>query len=142
MAADFLTEMLTSFGLSFSNPIALAINIILSTLIGGIILLIIVEVVGKHFSEQVKPQNAFFVVLLINVINLPIAFGLISSFLSFIPFLGIILPVLIWIVLIKMFFREMSFPHAILVGVIGWVVTLFIVPYIVGMVAGFLPTFG
>ncbi len=139
MAADFLTEMISSLGVSFANPVALAINIILSTIIGGIVLLIIVEIIGKHYSENVKALNAFIVVLVINIINLPIIFGLISSFLAFVPFLGVILPVLIWIILVKMFFKEMSFLHAIIVGVIGWVVTMFIVPYLIGMVMGFLP---
>ncbi|MBN2043276.1 MAG: hypothetical protein JW754_05745 [Candidatus Aenigmarchaeota archaeon] len=142
MAADFLTELISSLGVNFANPVALAINIILSTIIGGIILLIIVEIIGKHYSENIKPLNAFLVVLVINIINLPIVFGLISSFLSFIPFLGVILPVLIWIILVKMFFKEMSFAHALIVGVVGWVVTLFVIPYIVGMVMGFLPAMG
>jgi hypothetical protein len=142
MAADILTNLVTSLGVDFANPITLAINVIVSTIIGGIVLLILVEIVGKKFSEEVHPANAFLVALIINIINIPIIFGLISSFLSFIPFLPVILPVLIWIILIKVFFREMEITHAILVGVIGWALTMFLVPSLVGIAMGFIPSFG
>lgn len=139
MTVDFLTDFVSNLGVGFGDPITLAINIILSTIIGGIVLLILLEIVGKHFSEEVKPLNAFLLVLVINIINLPVIFGLLTSFASFIPFLPIILPVLIWIILVKFFFRELAVSHAILVGVVGYFLTLFIVPLLIGLASGFLP---
>lgn len=139
MAADFLTDFVSNLGIGFGDPITLAVNIILSTLIGGIVLLILLEIVGKHFSEEVSPTNAFLLVLLINIINLPVIFGLLTSFVSFIPFLPVILPILIWIILVKFFFKELAMTHAVLVGVIGYFLTLFVVPYLIGLVMGFLP---
>ena len=143
MAADFLTNLLGSVGVAdFTSPITLAINIILSTIIGGIVLLIIVEVMGKKFSEEVHPVNAFLVVLIINIINFLGVLAFITPLVSFVPFLPVILPVLVWIILIKLFFREMSFLHAVIVGIIGWVLSIFLIPYLVGIASGFIPSFG
>jgi hypothetical protein len=138
MAVDFLTDFVSDLGVGFADPITLAINIIMSTIIGGIVLLILLEIVGKHFSEEVRPTNAFLLVLVINIINLPVIFGLLTSFASFIPFLPVILPVLIWIILVKFFFKELAITHAVLVGIVGYLLTLFLIPYLIGMAMGFL----
>ncbi len=139
MAADFLTDFVSNLGVGFGDPITLGINVILSTIIGGIVLLILLEIVGKHFSEEVRPVNAFLLVLVINIINLPVIFSLLTQFASFVPFLPVILPVLIWIILVKFFFRELAMSHAVLVGVIGYLLTIFVVPYLIGLAMGFLP---
>ena len=142
MAADILTNLVTSLGVDFTNPITLAINIIVSTIIGGIVILILVEIIGKKFSENVHPVNAFLVVLIINLINFLGVLGFITPYISFIPFLPVILPVLIWIILIKLFFKEMRIIHAVIVGVVGWLLSIFLIPYLVGMASGFIPSFG
>jgi len=141
MAADVLTTLVTSMGNNFANPITLAINLILSTIIGGVVLLILVEVFGKKFKENVHPANAFLVVLIINIVNLLGIMALISPFISFIPMVTWIAPALIWIILIKLFFKEMKFTHAILVGIVGFVLSMFLIPYLVGMASGFVPVF-
>jgi hypothetical protein len=142
MAADALTNLVGSLGVDFGHPITLAINLILSTIIGGIVLLLLVEVFGKKFKEKIHPINAFVVVLIINLINLLGVTGFIMPYISFIPFLGMILPALIWIVLIKLFFKEMKFSHALMVGIIGYVLSMFLIPVLVGMASGFVPSFG
>lgn len=139
--ADFLTNLVTSLGVNFANPITLAINIILSTIIGGIVLLILVEIIGKKFSEEVHPANAFLVVLIINLINILGVLAFITPYISFVPFLPVILPILIWIVMIKIFFKEMSILHAVILGVIGWLLSIFLIPYLVGIASGFIPSF-
>jgi hypothetical protein len=140
--ADALTNLVGSLGVNFANPITLAINIILSTIIGGLVLLLLVEIFGKKFKESVQPANAFLVVLIINIINLLGVTALITTYLPAIPFIGVLLPVIIWIVLIKIFFREMKITHAITVGVIGWLLSMFLIPYLVGRASGFVPSFG
>lgn len=142
MAADALTNLVGSLGISFSNPITLAINLILSTLIGGIVLLLLVQVLEMKFKEKVKLVNAFIVVLIINLVNLLGVTALIMPYISFIPFLGIILPALIWVLVIKIFFREMKFSHALIVGLAGYFISIFVVPYLVGIASGFVPSFG
>ncbi len=141
MAADVLTTFIESLGVSLANPVTLAINILLSTLIGGIVLLIIVKVIGMKFSEKVNSMNAFLAVLVINLINFLGLLGLITPFISFIPFLPMILPVIVWIVLMKAFFNDMSLPHAAIVGIIGYVVSIYVIPYLVGIASGFIPSF-
>jgi fatty acid desaturase len=77
--------------------IALGINTILSTIIGGIVLIVLVEVFSHKFGESIKPQNAFLVVLLANVANNFGVIGLLGGFLSGIPYLIMVLPFLVWL---------------------------------------------
>ncbi len=127
---------------SYNYWIGLGINIILSTIIGGIILIIILEVFSKAFKEPVKPGNAFIAVLVVSIINMFVVMGLLLPYIVSIPFIGIILPLLIWIILIKAFFGELSIVHAIVVGIIFFLITLFVLPYLTGFVIGFIPIFG
>lgn len=142
MAADVLTDLVGSLGVDFAHPITLAINLILSTIIGGIVILLLVEIFGKKFKEKVSPINAFLVVLIINIINMLGVTGFIMPYISFIPFLGLLLPALIWILLVKLFFSEMKITHAVMVGIIGFALSMFIIPILIGMVSGFIPSFG
>jgi|YelNatPaOPRAMG01_1025707.scaffolds.fasta_scaffold201036_1 hypothetical protein len=141
MADDFLNNLMGSVGVNFEHPITLAINLFLSTLIGGIFLIIIVEILGKKFKEKVHVANAFLVVLIINIINILGVIGFIYPLISFAPFISTILPIIIWILLIKIFFKEMKFTHAIIVGIIGYALTLFFIPTLVGIASGFMPSF-
>ena len=54
---------------SYTYWIGLGINIILSTIIGGIILIVVLEIFSKAFKEPVKPANAFLAVLVVSIIN-------------------------------------------------------------------------
>jgi hypothetical protein len=142
MATDILG---TLTGLA-SNPIGLAISILLSTLIGGIVLLVLVEVIGKKFSEKINPINAFLAMLVINLINLLGILGFLTPYIAGIPFsyiIVIILPAVIWIVLMKVFFHDMKIMHAVLVGIIGYFLSIFVIPMIVGMaMVYFIPVTG
>lgn len=142
MATDLLG---TLTGLS-SSPISLAINILLSTLIGGIILLVLVEIIGKKFSEKINPINAFLAMLVINLINFLGILGFLTPYISGMPFsymIIMILPVVIWIVLMKVFFKSMKIQHAVMVGVIGYVLSIFVIPMIVSMaMVYFMPAVG
>ena len=139
MAVDFITDFVSNLGVDFSNPIGLAINIILSTIIGGIVLLVIVEIVGKKDSIEIKPTNAFLAVLLINIINLPFITAFILPLISFVPFVPMLLPLLVWIMMIKLLFRGMPILHAIIVGVVGYALSIFLIPYLVALAGGYLP---
>ena len=118
--------------------IALGINTILSTIIGGIVLIILVEVFSHKFGESIKPQNAFLVVLLANVANNFGVIGLLGGFLSGIPYLILALPFLVWFVLIKVFFSQMKIVHALLIAVIFYALSLFVIPNLTNIVTGFL----
>ncbi len=142
MAADAITNLVSSLGVDFTHPITLAINLILSTIIGGIVLLILVEIFGKKFKESVHPVNAFVVVLIINIINLLGVTAFIMPYISSVPLVGVILPAVIWVVLIKLFFKEMKITHALLVGIIGYALSIYVIPYLVALASGFVPSFG
>jgi len=111
----------------------MGINLIISTIIGGIVLVAIIGILSKQWGESVKIGNAFLVVLIINVINI---FGILG-FLGFLGIISMILPVLIWIGLVKAFFGELSIVHAVIVGVVGYIISIFIIPILLSMVMGY-----
>jgi hypothetical protein len=119
--------------------LSLGINTILSTIIGGIVLIILVEIFSHKFGESIKPQNAFLAVLIANVVNNFGILGLAGSFLSAIPYLVLILPFLVWFVLIKLFFSQMKMLHVLLVAVIFFGLSVMLIPYLTAIVSGFIP---
>jgi hypothetical protein len=123
-------------GASWQAWINLGISFIVSTLIGGLVLLVILSVLSKAWNEPIRAANAFLVVLVINIINMPIIYGLLGPIIAFIPFSAIVFPLVVWIVLIKLFFKDMKALHAVVTGIIGWVVTMMFVTSLVVMVMG------
>jgi hypothetical protein len=119
--------------------ISLGMNTILSTIVGGIVLIILVEIFSKKFGESIKPQNAFLVVLIANAATNFGLIGLLGGYLSGIPYLLIALPFLVWFVLIKLFFSQMKLLHALMVSVIFFFLSMLVVPILTNMVSGFLP---
>ena len=128
-------------GQGFGTWINMGINLIASTIIGGIVLIIILATVGKAWHENVPMARSFFVVFVINLITQFGIVGLITGFLPGIAMASIIVNLLLWIGLIKVFFGQMKVSHAAVVGVIGYVVSLIIVPMILGIVLGLVPAF-
>ena len=151
MADDFgLSGILGSFaGLATSGTAAgwlsLGINLILSTIVGGIVLLIVMEILERGWGESIHVGKVFLFMLAINIINSAAVFGIaspvsfISSYISFIPYSYLLVSVLLWVGLMKLFFGEMSIKHAVITGVIGFGLSMVAIPYITGMVRGFLP---
>jgi hypothetical protein len=121
-----------------SGWISLGINLILSTLVAGIALIVLAEVFSHFFKESIKPQNAFLVSLIGNII---ITVVFMFGFVSFIPMSTIIVPLLIWFLLTKVFFSEMNILHAFLVALVFFFITILVIPTIVGIVSGFIPSF-
>lgn len=127
----------TILGIATSQDwIALGLNLFLSTIIGGIVIIILLFIVTRAFGEQVKLPNAFIMVLLINSINL---FGILAFLSPTFPLAGLLLPVLIWIVFTKAFFSELVWWHAVLIGIIGYALSIFLIPNLVVAFSGFLP---
>jgi hypothetical protein len=118
--------------------ISLGINLILSTLVAGIALIVLAEVFSHFFKESIKPQNAFLVSLTGNIVIMVI---FMFNFVSFIPMSTIIVPLLIWFLLTKVFFSEMNIFHAFIVALVFFFITILIIPTIVSMVSGYIPSF-
>lgn len=127
---------LTESGFDFIN---IGINIILATLVGGIIILITLSILGKKWGETIKPVNAFLFFFLINIINIFGIMGILVTFLVGIPFALYILPLLIWIVLMKAFFGELEWKHAVIAGIVGYILSIFVIPTLIAYARGFIP---
>ncbi len=118
-----------------SGWLGIGINLILSTLVGGIVLIILAEVFSHLFKESIKPQNAFLVSLLGNIICLlALMFAT-----SYIAYGAIIIPFAVWFVLMKIFFHEMNILHALIVAVIFYILTIMLIPYLVTIVSAYIP---
>jgi len=141
-ALSVLNGFLQSLQLNFSNPVGLVINLILSTIVGGIVILIVAELFAKKFSEEIKAVNAFILVLVASLVQLLGIVPLLGQFLIMLPMVGlllVVLPVIVWIVLVKIFFSKLHILHAALLGVVCYFLTLYVIPILVSMVSGFVP---
>jgi hypothetical protein len=120
------------------NWLNLGVTLVISTIVGGIIVAIILAIASKSWGTPIKIQNSFLLVLVINAINF---FGILAFVTPYLGGMALILPVLIWILLTKAFFSEMRWLHALIIGIIGFAVSILVIPMIVGWVAGFMPSF-
>lgn len=128
-------------GSGFGTWINMGITLIASTIVGGIVLILILSTFGKAWHERIPVARAFLVILAINLITQLGIVGLISGF---VPGGGMalhIVSLLLWIGLIKVFFSAMRTSHAAVVGIVGYVVNLIIVPMLMGYVLGIVPAF-
>lgn len=135
-----LYQTATSQG--FSYWISMGVQIITSTIIGGLVLVVLAYLFSQKFNESISPANAFLVALIGNVINFFGIMGILLSFMAVVPFAGIILPIAVWIVLMKVFFSQMSIIHVVILALVFFGVTMFVTPYLTQMVMGFIPSFG
>lgn len=130
------------YSLSIGNPIALLVNLVVSTIIGGVVFLVVVEVFAKAFSEEASIGKAFLVVLVINIINIFGILGLITPYLAMVPFAGyimLILPLLIWMGLVKASFSDMEILHVVVIAVVGYALSIIVFPWLTAIVQGYLP---
>jgi len=125
---------------NFGYWLNLGIDILLSTIVGGLVMLVILEIVSKKWGEPVRAVNIFLLVLLVKIINI-FVLGFLISYIAFIPFSYILIPLLIWIGLVKLFFSEMSALHAVIIGIVGFVISIILIPSLVGIVAQYIPSF-
>ncbi len=123
---------------SVSYWINLGINFILSTLIGGLVIAILLAIASKGWGEPVKIGNAFILVLIVNLINL---FGILGFLGPILPSAGLLLPLIVWIILTKLLFSQLKLWHAIVIGLIGFALSIFVFPWAVSIVQPLIPTF-
>jgi hypothetical protein len=136
---SILDPLRNFFAAGLSGKASLFANIIVSTIIGGIVLLLIVKILGAKWGENVSAKGAFLAVFFVNLINIFGVIGIIGTYISFFPPLLLILPLLIWIGIFKLLFSEMSAAHLIITAVIGYFVSIFAVPYLLAIVLPLLP---
>ena len=136
----FLDDMgLGAFSLTgFEQWLILGMNVILSTIVSGIVLMVVVGIIGRKYGDGVEFGNAFMMALAVNLVNFLGVVGLMGMFLP-IPYLSILLPLIVWTGLAKMFFSEMDIKHILIVAVIGYALSILVVPPITAMIMGFIP---
>jgi hypothetical protein len=114
------------------------INLVISTVVGGIVLILVLMGFNRVYGEMLVLKRAFLVVFIVNLINFVGIVGFLTPLIASIPFIGIILPLLIWVAMLKMFFEDMSILHALVVGAVFFVLTLLAIPWIIGQVGSIL----
>ncbi len=139
---SMLNEFMGGLGLNFANPFGLLMNVLLSTIVSGIVILIIVEIFAKKTSASVNPLHAFGVSLVISLINMFGVIALLGAFVAVLPFAGIIgmlLPVLVWLIILKLFFKDMGLGYILIISVICYLLSIFLIPSLVVMASGIVP---
>ncbi len=140
--ADPLSSLGGFFELSLADPMTLVTNLIVSTIVSGIVILVIVMLFAKKFAESVSPMNAFILAFVVTLINLFGVVGILGSFLITLPMgnlIVLLLPVIVWIALVKLFFREMSFLHVVMISVVCYLLGVYVIPMLVWAVIALLP---
>jgi hypothetical protein len=134
-----MADILSTLGtFSMTDPISMGINLILSTLVGGLVMLLVLEIIAKEFHESVNPMHAFLLVLVINIINIVGLMGIVAGFLP-LQYIYHVLAIVIWFALVKLLFKELKITHVIIVGIVGYVLTIYVIPLLVGFVRPFIP---
>lgn len=114
-----------------ANPgewLSFGIGLLLSTIVSGLLFVLVLYFVGKEWHEGTNPAYAFLVVFIINAVS---RLGVIQSLLSPLGYLGINLGfLLLWILLSKLFFREMEMKHAAILGALGFVANYIAIVYV------------
>jgi len=124
---------------SASYWISLGVTLFVSTIITGILLVVVLMMTSRQTGEQTKVANAFIVILLINAINIFGIMGLMLSFVAAVPLAGFIFPIMVWVLFIKLFFRNLDWLHAIVIGVVSFAISVYVAPYITSFVLTLIP---
>lgn len=113
-------------------------NFVLSTIVGGTVLIIVLGVFNRMYGEMLDYKRAFMTVLVVNLINLVGIVGFLTPYVAGVPYIGLVLPLLIWVIMLKVFFEDMSFLHTVIVGVVFFALTIIAIPYLVGMAGSYI----
>jgi len=114
--------------------IGIGVSFFLNLLVGGIILVVILELLGHHWNEHVNPVNAFFAVFISSLITM-LGGGVIAGMLGGLGVYGYYLfSLAVWFVLIKVFFRELATKHAAMAAGAVFVANIIVLPQIVFLI--------
>ncbi len=142
MAVDFQSLLNSNLQVNLGPLNGILINLFLSTIVGGIVFLIAAKLIGKKFHESVGIIRAFLAIFVINLLSIPLVLGYTANAISSISILATIypfLPLILWFAVIKIVFRQMTIGHALIISVIGYILSLFVIPTLVITSRAFLP---
>ncbi len=136
--ADLLSTALSNI----NSWASLIITLLVSTLVGGIVFLIVIKLVAKKLHDNISVPKAFLAILAINIINLPIVWGTTIQAVASVPFALTVLPFLpflIWLIVLKGVFGNVRLSHVFLIALIGYILSIFVIPYLVFFARNFIP---
>ena len=113
--------------------ISLGVYFIVSILASGIILVILLKILGMVWGEGYDVGKSFLIAIIISIINF-FGMGFVGPYLGPVP--PQIFSALIWILLIKLFIREMPWSKAVIAGAIGFVLSIIVAPPLTGLIVG------
>jgi len=113
--------------------IASLANLALSSVIGGLVIWVIMKLVG----EPPDYFHSLTIAFLANFMNIAVYLVLSIPFFH-LGFLAAYLPIIIWILAAKLFYGT-RWGHAIIIGFLGWLSFIFIVPQLVYMAKAYIP---
>lgn len=118
MAFDFTQFLVYVPTFNFGEILLVLISTLLST--------VIIYFWMRIFHEPPKPGHAFFVALIANLQNYFIPFLI---FLLPIPYAFQVLPALVWILLIRLFYSNLDWKHAIIIALLSYGAHAFLESY-------------
>jgi hypothetical protein len=118
--------------------VSLGIDLVIATIIGGFVLIAVLAFFNKIYGQLIDYKNAFLVTLTANTINMLFLPYVMDNYLQSIPFIGIIAPILIWLLLVRGVFEEITFMHAFLVSIVFYVLTIVAIPFLTGTVKAYI----
>lgn len=111
------------------------IYLLISSLLGMVAIYIGVRIA----HELTYVPRAFFVALIANLITVLGILGILMSYFP-IPFAYYILSAVIWVLLIKFFYKPLNFKHAIIIGMVAFVlVEIFSILGLAALIKSFIP---
>ncbi|HDD45895.1 MAG TPA: hypothetical protein ENG42_00320 [Candidatus Aenigmarchaeota archaeon] len=134
-----VAESIAGLDLSTLNPISIGINILVSTIITGIVILILAYILTRSSGGEINPINVFIIALITSIINATPVLSFFASLLPAVPFLHLLLPLVLWILLLKLFIRDMELVHVLILALVCYIFTSFLLPLITPMLMGFIP---
>jgi len=114
--------------------LSLGINLIIATIVGGIVLILVMVIYNKRYGGATQPGKIFFVVLIINFLTFFGLLGAVLPVIAMVPFGGLILPWIIWVIVLTLAFPDTHFLHNIILGLIFVLLTVTLVSSIVSLI--------
>ncbi len=109
-----------------SFPFSIPVEILLRIISAVIMTSVMVFVWGKIFHMRIGVKRSILIAILANFLEflLPYIFALL-----YFPYIGYILPLLVWVFAIKAFVSEIDLKHTIALALACYLTALFLLPY-------------
>ena len=125
----------------FGSIQAVLANLAISTIVGGLVFFIVAKLISTKLNDDIGVGKVFTAILIINLASLPLVWSLTVQAIEAIPFAYVIfpfLPFLVWFLVIRLVFKEMAVSHSLIIAILGYILSIYVVPTLVWSVRGLL----